>query len=409
MVKRLLEAVGGSYFLIAFIARLPFAMMVVGVLTLVVSASGSLLLGGLNSALVGIGSALFGPLIGAAADRFGQRPVLYVTGFLNAVSLGLFVWIVMLPANNALMFAVAFLIGASAPQISSMSRSRLIGVAGSQKDGLVREKTLSVIMAYESTVDEIIFVFGPFLVGILAVAFDATAPVLVASLLTIVFVWAFAFHRTAKPAQSATDRKATLAPVRELFKAELLIVVAGIFGMGFFFGSMLTSLTAFMQQQGAEEKTGLLYGVMGLGSAILALAVAFFSPSFTRRYRWLFFVLLMLLGAIMLQSAATELAMMGALAVMGLGVGPILVTLFSFGADRSPAGRNATVMTMLGSGIILGQSLSSAFTGWLSDSLSVSAALLIPLVAVLIIAIAGVINYFLTPSGKELSKRQSVI
>src|SRR5699024_9771633 len=67
----LLRLAGLPYFLIAFIARLPFAMMVVGVLTVVVSARGSLSLGGLTSAAVGLGTACFGPLLGAAADRFG--------------------------------------------------------------------------------------------------------------------------------------------------------------------------------------------------------------------------------------------------------------------------------------------------------------------------------------------------
>ena len=66
----LLRIAGFPYFLIAFIARLPFAMMVVGVLTVVVSARGSLSLGGLTSAAVGLGTACFGPLLGAAADRF---------------------------------------------------------------------------------------------------------------------------------------------------------------------------------------------------------------------------------------------------------------------------------------------------------------------------------------------------
>src|SRR5699024_6972149 len=41
-------AAGTVYFPIAFIARFPFAMMVVGTLTLVVSARGSVALGGLN-------------------------------------------------------------------------------------------------------------------------------------------------------------------------------------------------------------------------------------------------------------------------------------------------------------------------------------------------------------------------
>ena len=87
----LVRSAGWSYFPIAFVARLPFAMMVVGVLTLVVAERDSVALGGLNSAVAGIGTALAGPLLGAAADRLGQRRVLVPLGLLNAVLLGSFV------------------------------------------------------------------------------------------------------------------------------------------------------------------------------------------------------------------------------------------------------------------------------------------------------------------------------
>ncbi len=70
----LLSAVGLGYFPLAFLARLPYAMVVVGVLTLVVAGRESLSLGGLNSAMVGLGTAIFGSFIGAAADRWGGDP-----------------------------------------------------------------------------------------------------------------------------------------------------------------------------------------------------------------------------------------------------------------------------------------------------------------------------------------------
>ena len=81
------RATGNAYFPIAFVARFPFAMMVVGTLTLVVSARESIALGGMNSAVVGLGAALIGPLLGAAADRIGQRPVILASGIVNSLAL----------------------------------------------------------------------------------------------------------------------------------------------------------------------------------------------------------------------------------------------------------------------------------------------------------------------------------
>src|SRR5690606_3011921 len=117
----LLRLTGIPYFVIAFIARLPFAMMVVGVLTMVVAVRGSLSLGGLTSAAVGFGTALVGPFLGAAADRWGQRPVLLLCGVLNAAMLAVFALIVYAPAADVVVLASAFTIGATAPQVSPMS------------------------------------------------------------------------------------------------------------------------------------------------------------------------------------------------------------------------------------------------------------------------------------------------
>ncbi|WP_125098893.1 MFS transporter [Leucobacter chromiireducens] len=395
------DRVGTLYFPIALVARLPYAMMVIGVLTLVVSARGSVQLGGLNSAMVGLGVACFGPLIGAAADRFGQRPTLLISGAINAVFLGLLAWVAFSDLPVWTVFLGSFLAGASAPQPSPMSRSRLVTIIQRDLPAARRPRTLSTVLAYESAADEVIFVFGPVAVGLLATTLGAWAPIVGASILTLIFVTAFALHHTSAPPQSAADRAATLAPASELLRPQLLITVIGIVAVGLFFGSMLTSLTAFMQDRGAAEQAGLIYGVMGIGSAIFAIAVAFLSPRFTLRYRWPVFAFFIVAGGLLLQGAHDLPSMLLSLALMGIGVGPLLVTLYSFGAQRSPAGRSATVMTMLGSGLMVGQSAAAAITGSIADNVGTPAALVMPLIAALIALVAGGINWGLTgPSAR---------
>ena len=123
---------GASYFPIALIARLPFSMMVVGVLTLVVAGRDSIALGGLNSAMVGLGSAVAGPFLGMAADRFGQRPAMLVAGIGNSLALLAMALVVYSPAPDGLVLATAFFVGATAPQVAPMSRSRLVGIIRDQ-------------------------------------------------------------------------------------------------------------------------------------------------------------------------------------------------------------------------------------------------------------------------------------
>ena len=94
------RSIGFDYFAIAIGARLPFAMMVVGVLTMVVDARESLALGGLTSAVVGLATMVTGPLLGMAADRYGQRTVLLLAGIANALGLVAIVLVAYSPAAD---------------------------------------------------------------------------------------------------------------------------------------------------------------------------------------------------------------------------------------------------------------------------------------------------------------------
>lgn len=393
----LFRLAGLPYFLIAFIARLPFAMMVVGVLTVVVSARESLSLGGLTSAAVGLGTACFGPLLGAAADRFGQRTVLLALAVGNAAMLLLFTAVVYGPAADGFVLLTAIGIGATAPQVAPLSRSRLVTIIGERMPAERRARTVSGTMAYESAADETVFVFGPFLVGVLASALAPWAPLVGAAVLTLVFVGAFALHPSGRHiSQDRTEHGRAPSAASELFRPQLLIVVLGILGVGIFFGTMLTSLTSFMADLGAPEQAGLLYGVMGVGSALLALGVAWLPARFSLRARWLVFSGVLLAGSLLLGIVDSPAGMMLALAIMGIGIGPTLVTQYSFGAARSPRGRSATVMTMLGSGVIVGQSIGAAVAGEIAESLGTSAALVLPMIAAGIAFAAGLGNWALS-------------
>ncbi|WP_019182145.1 MFS transporter [Microbacterium yannicii] len=390
----LIREAGFAYFPIALVARLPFAMMVVGILTLVVSARGSLGLGGVTSAMTGLGTALIGPLLGAAADRFGQRRVLLISGTVNSLLLVAMAWLAFAPVADAALLVTAFLIGASMPQVAPLSRSRLVGLIGRAYPADRRTSTINGAMAYESAADEIVFVFGPVIVGLLATTMSPAAPVIGAAVLALVFVTAFALHPTAaatSPASRAQAR-AEQAPARELVRVRVLAPVAGALGMGLFFGAMLTSLTAFMAERGVPEQAGLIYGAMGIGSAALALGVALFPARFTLSARWLTFAAILVAGAVTLPFVESVGAMAVCLLVIGVGIGPTLVTQYSLAAAYSPRGRSATVMTMLGSAVVVGQSAASALTGLVAESAGATAALVAPLIAAGVVLAAGVAN-----------------
>jgi MFS family permease len=406
--NRLIEQAGLSYFPLAFIARLPFAMMTVGVLTLVVAERGSVTLGGLNSAAAGIGTALAGPLLGAAADRLGQRRVLVPVGLVNATLLGAFPFVVASTIPDLALLAMSVVIGASAPQIAPMSRTRLVAIIRRSIRPKDRERVLSSTMAYESAADETVFVIGPFLVGLLATALAPWLAIAGASALTFVFVTRFALHPSGRLDPGTAASASAPGPARELARMPLLTVVAGALGVGLFFGATLTSLTGFLAEDGNGDRAGLLYGVMGIGSAALALASAAFPVRFSLRARWLAFGSLMFAAAVTFACARSVPALVVALVLLGCGIGPTLVSQYSLAARLSPAGRSATTMTMLGSAVVVGQAVSSAVTGVVVDRLGSSTALAIPAVTAAFVVAAGIASALSAPHDVRRPERELV-
>ncbi|MBF4562993.1 MFS transporter [Microbacterium sp. VKM Ac-2870] len=389
--RSLIAHTGWSYWPIAFVARLPFAMMTVGVLMLVAQAR-TVGFGGLTSAAVGIGVVIAGPIMGDLVDRHGQRRVLVPVGLANGLLLALFPLVVTEGMPDGVVLAAALAIGLTGPQAAAMSRSRLLAIVAARISPERRTRTTARLMSYESAADETAFVIGPFLVGIFAALIAPWAPIAIAAALSFGFVLAFALHPTARMLQSRAEAAAERAAFRAVLSAPMLVLVAATFGVGMFFGSALTSLTAFAQAAGNESQAGLLYGLMGIGSAVLALGVVLLPARFAFRHRWLLFAAVLTAASIGYATAADLGAVAVWLLVMGLGVGPTLVTLFSLAGARAPRGRSATTMTLLSSALTLAQALTAAFTGWLAEQVSVAAAMTVPAVAAAVVFSLGVVN-----------------
>jgi MFS family permease len=241
-------------------------------------------------------------------------------------------------------------------------------------------------------------VFGPVVVGLLATTQGPVAPVIGAAVLALVFVTAFALHPTAR-VEAGDGETIEQAPAIELLRARVLIPVVGALGMGLFFGAMLTSLTAFMADRGVPEQAGLVYGAMGIGSAALALSVAAFPARFSLTARWLVFGGVLVAGAAAVPLAQDVAGMAACLLIVGMGIGPTLVTQYSLAAEASPVGRSSTVMTMLGSGVVVGQSAASALVGLVAEEAGTTVAMFAPMVAASVVLGAAVAHAVVSRRG----------
>lgn len=378
-------AAGWHFFVIAFLGRLPVAMNVVGVLTLVAVARGSLAEAGIASATLGIASGIGAPLLGAAADRWGQRPVLTAVALVNTAALVGVVTAAFADVPLVVLSVACLIAGATIPQISSMARSRWMALlVGDDRS----RRRMSAAMSYEGMADELSFVGGPVLVGILGAGFGPAVPMLTAAAITLVFVIAFAWHPTAAsvrphPHPPSPERAGRPLGMRPL----VALPIGGMFFMGAFFGAALVALTAFLRAQGLEEQTGLVYGCMGVTSAVSAIALVALPERIALATRWAVSASVLVVAAVCMSFVETVWGMVLVLLLVGAAAGALLVTLNSAGAAAAPPRRMATTMTLLASGIIVGQAIASAVTGGLAEHLGFPAAVGCLLVA----AIGGVL------------------
>src|SRR5690606_2617826 len=310
---RLPQLAGRPFLPVAFLARLPFSMLTIGTLLLVTSTTSSVALGGLASAATALGTAVGGPTQGVLADRVGQRRVLLVCVPLATLAVLGLVLAASAPGATAAVLVAAAATGASAPQVGPLARVRWLRLAHAEP------RTVGAAMSYESTADEVSFVLGPALVGVLASAGSPQAAVLAAAGGIAVFGTAFALHPTARAA------------------------LAG--------------------GAGVPGSAGLGYAVRGVGSAVTALAVVALPRRWGLRGRWVTFAAGLLAGtlALVLAAAGGSLAaVVVAVAATGLFVGPVMVTVFTVAGERAPAGRTAAAMTLVASANVVGVAMGAS-------------------------------------------------
>lgn len=380
-------------------------MQTIGVLTMVTGVSASYAIGGFAAGCVGVGAAVGAPVIGFLADRLGQKRVLLVLAGVNALLLAAVVLLSysVLPRSGAglgdggtlAVMAAALLVGATSPQVGPLSRVRWMALSRklpAKEQGPAVDTALSL----EGTADEVTFVLGPALVGLLASLVAPWLPLVIAAAMTAVLVTLFALHHTVE-AVGPRVAASTVGNAGYVAKEKpnwflVAVPVAGMLAMGTFFGSSQTALTAFTGVHGSVDQAGLMYAIMGLSSAFTALSVAYWPEKFSYTWRWVVIAGLMAAVSVMFLVPASLGQMAWVLLLMGLPVGPVMVSIFSVGSVVAPQQWMGTVMTALSSGIVAGTALGSAVAGSLAESSGYSTAFLVPIAAASTLFVLGLVS-----------------
>jgi hypothetical protein len=361
---RALPAVAGwGYLAATTLGRFPMSMVPLATLTLAASATGSLAIGGIAAAAAALGEAVGGPTSGALADRFGQRGVLLVGIVVNLAVLVTFTLGAGVVSDQATV-ALAALAGLTIPQVGALSRARWLAMLPDDPHAA---------FAFEGVIDEIAYIFGPALVGILAVAFGPQVAMLLAAALIGVFVTQFALHRSHAivPRRGLVMRTEPVPGAsrgRSARRTVLLgVTFVGMVSMGVFFGGSQTGLTAFAGEHGIPDAGALLYSVMAVGSTATTLAMVLVPDRIGPWTRWTLAAAGLVLGAVLMLTAPGIPTVLVAGLVAGAFQGPMLLTIFGIAGSLTEQGSGGFMMTFTASGVVMGIGVGAAIAGPIAE------------------------------------------
>ncbi|MGC5012406.1 MFS transporter [Streptosporangium sp. DT93] len=378
-----LRSPGAWRFLVpAFVARLPNAMLQLGVLLLVHWSTGSYGAAGVASAAAAVASALIGPRTGRLADRYGQARVLLPQVAVHAAALGALLVLASAHAPAVWLVLASALTGAAVPQIGSMVRARWAYVLGGSG-------RLGTAFALESITDELTFTLAPVLLVAVSTGFSPVWALLVALVMVVAGTLAFAGVRRGAPEPIPVRVRSG----RGVLRLRGVAVLAGAFvALGTVFGSLqvgITSSTAALGQaaaagpiyasfSGASFVGGILYGVVRwrVGAPVrLAVTLGLLSAAT---------VALVFAGSLPL--------LYGGAALAGFVIAPAVITGYTLVEGLVPAEVRTEAFTWLSGAIGLGIAAGATVAGRLVDVSGPALAFLVPpvttgLAALLVLAL----------------------
>jgi predicted MFS family arabinose efflux permease len=380
---RLFTVPGSAWFSFAgWVARLPLPMLGLGAVLLVEGESGSYALAGAVSGTLALSAAVGGPQWSRVMDRRGQGRVLRVAMAAYLLTGLAFVAVVVTDAPRWSWFLLAALTGASVPNIGALVRARWAALL----EDAERRQTA---FAFESVVDEVVFVVGPPLVTVLGTLVAPAAGFTTGIVLgTVGGLW-LARQRDTEPvlvpapAGGGSLRRAALGPA-------VLVVCAAYLGVGTVFGAMDVVVVGFAEEQGAPALAGLALALYAGGSLVAGLAYGVARLPGSLAVRFVGTAVAFGVAAQALWAVSSIPVLVGAGFLAGLAVAPVLVSGASLVESRTPRAALTEALSWTNTGLTLGVTAGSALAGAAVDAWGAQAAFAVPAVAAAAAGLIGV-------------------
>ena len=352
-------------FATSIVARLPLAMLGIGLMVHVQHLTGSFAAAGLVTGAYALAVSIGGPLLGRLVDRRGQTVVLVTSAGAAAV---LLVTIAIVPADTPLVVLVALAsgIGFAEPPVGACLRTQLASLL--PDPGLAR-----TAYAFEASVVELTWVAGPPLVLGVGALWSTGAALGAGGVVLMVATGAFAAQpasRTWRPAPAAARQRGgamRTAAMRTLIAVMLLV--------GVLLGADEVAVTAAAKALGGTSAAAPLLALWGVGSFAGGLLITR-SGGGARTPAGLTLVLAALTAGhlALIPASGTILSLAAVLLLAGAAISPAEASLNAMVDGAAPPGATTEAFAWLASAIAIGGALGAAAAGTLIDRAGPTAA-----------------------------------
>jgi predicted MFS family arabinose efflux permease len=376
--KDVLRTKGAAkFFFAAGIGRLGISMTGLGILWLVQHSTGSFAAAGVVTGAFAISEALMGPQIARHIDHRGQTRLLPPLLLVHGLAAAALISSVVLDAPFIATCLAAVAAGASVPQLGALSTARW--------SNLLDGSRLTTAFSLEAVANDVAFLAGPALVGLISALVHPIAGSVCAAGLIIIGGLALGVQRTTAPPFGFHP----LAKVLDkgiMVPAFFILAVVNI-GLGLFFGSMQLSVTAFAVEHAVPQLGGVLYSVMSLASLLGGL--------FYGARRWKFPPERLLLGiagylavaTAVLTVADTVWSLAALLIIVGVAIAPMMVLSSVLTERKMESWMLTQAFTWMNSASSAGIAAAAALSGTMIDSWGAAAGF--GCVAIVAVVVAG--------------------
>ncbi|MCX5360695.1 MFS transporter [Streptomyces sp. NBC_00124] len=371
-------------FLAALSGRLSYGMAPIAVMLAVTRATGSYAVAGVVMALFGATGVLLSPYRAALVDRYGPRRALIPMALLHAVLLCALAAVSWRPGAPAVVLGVtAAVTGACAPPLGPTMRTVWGELVG---DRALLQRAYSL----DGVAEELLYVTGPLLVGLVIGVASPAAGVLLGALLMAAGSLAFVTSPAVSAIRPTGNPKSRSSRAGSLPRGALLqpvVVVAGV-GLSLAAVDLLVVAFAAARQQG-DDTVAWVLAALSAGSAVGGLLNGAIDWRMPARVR-----LPLLCAGLGLTLAAAGLApgpgiLALAAALAGSFVAPALTTAYLIADEAAPPGFRTQAGAWVNTAVNAGSSTGAATAGLLVERLPLGECFAVAGAAAMVAALVG--------------------